>query len=154
MVEGKVIPGASQFTVFPDGRVMRGDVSARIYPHPKYGTLKASVLMDRGYWTMFVVSRLVGKAFCPEFREELRPIHINGDKTDCRASNLRWVPASAVTPGGGLRKLTDRQLEDIRSSDEPTAVLALRHGVSKVHVRYLRRKGLTRTRRSCPLVLQ
>lgn len=154
MVEGKVIDGASQFEVFPDGRVMRGGKPARIYPHPRYGTLRVSVLMDRGYWTVHVVSRLVGRAFCPDFREDLRPVHINGDRNDCRASNLRWVPISAVTPGGGKRKLSDSAVADIVSSADPPRVLSERHGISKVHVWYLRRKHLTKPRRSCPLVVR
>jgi len=43
------------------------------------------------------IARLVGAAFCPDFRADLLPKHINGDKTDCRAKNLLWVPRREVT---------------------------------------------------------
>ena len=45
----------------------------------------------------FRVSRLVGQAFCPDFSPELRPVYLDGDKTNCRADNLKWVSVSEVT---------------------------------------------------------
>ena len=153
MVEGKMIQGATGYTVTDNGDVFRDGV-----PVPnvvsKYGTRKVSVRMERGYRTVHVVSRLVGRAFCPEFREDLRPVHINGDRSDCRASNLRWVPVSAVTPGGGKRKLSDADIREIVTCGEPPKRTAERFRISKVHVWYLRRKHLTKPRRACPLVLQ
>jgi hypothetical protein len=43
------------------------------------------------------VARLVGQAFCREFRPWLRPLYLDGNKANCAASNLQWVPQSAVT---------------------------------------------------------
>lgn len=43
------------------------------------------------------IARLVGEAFCPDFEPSLRPIHRDGDRSNCHACNLRWVPQSMVT---------------------------------------------------------
>jgi hypothetical protein len=147
------IQGATGYTVTESGGVFRDGV-----PVPKvvskYGTRKVSVRMDRGYRTVHVVSRLVGRAFCPEFREDLRPVHINGDRSDCRASNLRWVSISSITPGGGKRKLSDADIHEIRTCGESSLATAARFGISRVHVWTLRRKHLTKSRSSCPLLVQ
>ena len=153
MEKSAIITGAAGYTVTESGEVFRDDI-----PVPnvvsQYGTRKVSVRMDRGYRTVHVVSRLVGRAFCPEFREDLRPVHINGERSDCRASNLRWVSISSITPGGGKRKLSDADIHEIRTCGEPTAVTAAKFGISRVHVWTLRRKHLTKSRRSCPLLVQ
>jgi hypothetical protein len=41
-------------------------------------------------------SRAVGEAFCPGYREGLYPLYKDGDKRNCAASNLKWVPRSKV----------------------------------------------------------
>jgi hypothetical protein len=43
------------------------------------------------------VARVVGRAFCPEFHEDLRPVHKDGNRANCAAKNLKWVPRSQVT---------------------------------------------------------
>lgn len=45
----------------------------------------------------FLVHRLVGRAFVPGYAEGLTINHINGVKTDNRASNLEWVTLSVNT---------------------------------------------------------
>lgn len=150
MVKAKVIAGATGYTVTDGGDVFRDGT-----PVPntvsEYGTRKVSVRMDRDYRTVHVVSRLVGRAFCPEFREHLRPVHINGDRSDCRASNLRWVTVREVTVGGGKRKLSPATVSEIVACDGSLRSVAKRFGLSHGHVWTLRRKHLTKTVKPCPL---
>lgn len=42
------------------------------------------------------VARLVGEAFNAGFAKNLVPIYRNGDRSDCRPCNLKWVPRSVI----------------------------------------------------------
>jgi len=42
------------------------------------------------------VSRLVGAAFCPDYKSSLVAGHKDGDKSNCRASNLLWLTRSQL----------------------------------------------------------
>jgi hypothetical protein len=42
------------------------------------------------------VARVVGEAFCEDFNQYKAPIFLDGDFRNCHASNLKWVPRSAV----------------------------------------------------------
>lgn len=54
------------------------------------------VLRNNGDPTTKRVSRLVGKAFCRDYSDDLYPFYWNGYRTDCHYSNLLWVPRSAL----------------------------------------------------------
>ena len=43
------------------------------------------------------VARLVGKEFCHDFAPSRRPVYLDGDKSNCAASNLKWVPQKEIT---------------------------------------------------------
>jgi hypothetical protein len=43
------------------------------------------------------IARIVGAAFCPDYHRSLFPVYLDGQKANCAASNLKWVPRSAVT---------------------------------------------------------
>lgn len=72
----------------------------------------------------FLIHRLVGRAFVPGYAEGLTINHINGAKTDNRASNLEWVTLSINTKkqwADGLvsptpRKLTSGKVRIIREA--------------------------------------
>lgn len=62
----------------------------------------------------FLVHRLVGRAFVPGYVDGLTINHINGIKTDNRASNLEWVSLSINTKKqwrDGLVSGTPRKLD-------------------------------------------
>jgi len=60
-----------------------------------YGSLKVTVDTP-AYKGSATVARMVGEVFCRSFDKSLRALHRDGDKTNCRASNLKWVPVSKV----------------------------------------------------------
>lgn len=43
------------------------------------------------------VARLVGDAFCPDFSPERRAVYLDGDRSNCRADNLKWTSVSEIT---------------------------------------------------------
>lgn len=43
------------------------------------------------------VARLVAEAWCPSFKPSLRAFYRDGDRSNCRPSNLKWVHPSVVT---------------------------------------------------------
>jgi hypothetical protein len=61
-------------------------------------------LRIKDYNTTVRIARLVGEVFCKAYRPDRRPIYRNGDRSDCRPCNLRWVSASKVTGAPYSRK--------------------------------------------------
>ena len=61
-----------------------------------HGALQVSVNCP-GYKGSATVARMVGEVFCKGFNKRLRTAYRDGDKTNCKALNLLWVPVSKVT---------------------------------------------------------
>jgi len=57
------------------------------------GYLQAS-LNAGGYGIGVKVARVVGKAFCPDFSDDKIAFYKDGDKLNCRATNLAWITRS------------------------------------------------------------
>lgn len=84
------IPG---YEVSNLGHVRRTSTRRVLKPQKDaYGSLQIQMKGET-----FRVARLVGEAFCPAFREHLIPDFKNGDKHDCRASNLLWKTRSEMS---------------------------------------------------------
>lgn len=92
--EWVAIPGHKGYYVSPEGRVKnsRGLV---LTPTLVSGGLSYT-LYDRNTKTSVRLSRLVGEAFCGDYGNHKYPLYVNGDRFDCRASNIKWVPRSKV----------------------------------------------------------
>lgn len=60
-----------------------------------YGSLKVTVDCP-DYKGSATVARMVGEVYCKGFDKKLRAFYKDGNKTNCRASNLKWVPMSQV----------------------------------------------------------
>ena len=91
------------------------------------------------------VYRLVAEAFLPN-PEALHEVdHINADKTDCRASNLRWCSKkanSAYRHETGYKTCQIRYSQEVRQAvvhairdGVPVMHVAKLHGMSRAHVR-------------------
>lgn len=72
----------------------------------RHGYPTIAVQID-GRRKKFLVHRLVARAFADGFREDLTVNHINGVKTDNRASNLEWVTLGRNTELQWLDALVD-----------------------------------------------
>ena len=96
----KTIPGFKWHEVSNHGRVrkliaMREPFYHKLVPD-KHGGQTVSLSINK-VPEGFRVARLVGQLFCPDFKPNLRPLHLDGNKANCRADNLKWVSVSEVT---------------------------------------------------------
>ena len=96
----KQIPGFPGREVSNLGRVRRMDSLKRPIYYRTYQDAYGHVKLQIRYQNTpnsLRLARLVGAAFCPSFKPELRQVYKDGDKTNCAASNLKWVSQSKVT---------------------------------------------------------
>lgn len=91
----KSIPSVPGYEISNRGQLRSGAL-IRKASRDHTGSLVVTVRKD-GYTTNVRIARLVGEVFCPSYHPSLRPVYRNGDRTDCRPCNLRWVPVSKVT---------------------------------------------------------
>lgn len=82
------------YSVSNMGRV-RNDDSGRVMAlsRNQYGIINVGLVVGRKQYKRSV-ALLVADAFLPTWESEAfrTPIHLNGDKSDCRAENLMWRP--------------------------------------------------------------
>lgn len=138
------IAGAARYTLDRSGVVRRAKTQKVIRPClSAYGALKVNLLMDAGYRTSCVVARLVGAQFCPTYKAYLWPVYRNGDRSDVRPSNLKWVAASTLIkcPRGAARKtakLSEADVAAIRKGKTSHQDMAHHYGVSAAHIADIR----------------
>ena len=130
----KPIPTHPDYEVSNRGRVRQGKRICKPFINKVQGTVFVYLKGSRDS-TNATVARLVGQAFCPEFREHLRAGYKNGRKTNCRAENLLWrtVKEASFLPTGnkqGNSKLTWPAVRQIRASTETQKTLSQRYKVS------------------------
>jgi hypothetical protein len=144
--------GAGRFGVGDDGHVYRVDgVSPRrMRPRLSHNGYEEISLRYNGDQRPFRVNRLVAEAFYgppPTSASQCR--HLDGNRRNNRPENLDWgSPAQnsrdAVAAGSfhGERasssRLTKADVQAIRSSTEPQALLAGRHGVTQPTISKIR----------------
>lgn len=95
----KTIPGfMGKYEVSDAGQIRRVGTGRVLKAYPSASGLgHALSLSVNDEKTTVRVARIVGAAFCPDFREDLYPVFRNGNTNDYRAKNLRWVPRSVVS---------------------------------------------------------
>jgi hypothetical protein len=84
-----------RYSISNEGRV-RNDDTGRLMrlSHNQYNILYVGLVSGRRQYKRSVAV-LVAEAFLPDYERTEpfdTPIHLNGDKADCRAHNLMWRP--------------------------------------------------------------
>lgn len=123
------IPSCPGYFASSHARIRRGEHKI-LNPWAHRPTGKLQVHIVKRHPTSAMVARLIGEVFCPSFHPKLRPTYRDGDHTNCRPANLKWVSVAQVTvaPTGskqGRSKLTEAQVSQIRSLHPHTTVTAL-----------------------------
>ena len=91
----KSIPVAPEFEVSSRGRI-RSPRGRILKTFMTGGGLNLTVKYD-SYPTCIRVARAVGEAFCPDYQSDRYPAYRDKNRHNCKATNLKWVPRSAVT---------------------------------------------------------
>jgi hypothetical protein len=163
---GVAVPGAAKYTVTDHGRVYRLEedfcgrdriwlpgLQLKLRKNDE-GYLKVKLICDDGKRRDFFVHRLVLLAFRPEeYLEAPEPNKLQAchkdrnDRTNCRLDNLYWGThaqnhadkvAAGTHKNGCVRKLTWKQVVQIRRSQRKIAWLSDRYSISVSHVRSIR----------------
>lgn len=91
-VPSKPLPEHPRYVVTVDGRIGRNGRELKFVMvkgrHKKYAFPK---YRGDGY-TSVNCARAVGRAFCPDYVEGYSAEFLDGDPTNCAATNLRWHP--------------------------------------------------------------
>ena len=92
--EWRTIPAFPSYSVSNLGRIRLDRLDRILHPsRNQHGHLKVNLVKDGATYTRHV-NQLVGKAFNgePTRHDFISIIHLDGDKTNCEASNLDWRP--------------------------------------------------------------
>lgn len=120
-LQPKPLAGSDGYAVHAEGYISRK--GKPLLPSVSVdGSLRLSIRMKRGHYDGVSVGREVGKAFDPNYREDLLLAFKDGNRINCALSNLRWVPRNHYAkgcPGAGRRtaRLTDDLVLKLRSGE-------------------------------------
>lgn len=141
MPRWKKIDGKPNYSVSDTGGI-RNDKTGRILKLSKHSCGYLQVMLGRKTTPVYV-HRVVAMAFVlnPEHKPQVD--HINGDKMDNRAENLRWVTASENACGYGYTQRNSNRMKRVRATNgEKTIVFESRDaaaehfGCSKSNISY------------------
>lgn len=149
----KPIPGHPGYSATDDGRIKGPQRWLKPFPD-KNGYLRFNTFRD-GVWMQLGVHAAVCAAFHGERPEGKHAAHLNGDRTDNRAANLKWCTATeneSHKRAHGTRlegsrhhqaKLTEDDVRAIRQSLSDGATgrsQAQRYGVTETVISYIKKR--------------
>lgn len=141
MEEWRKIDERPGYSVSDSGNV-RNDKTGRIMKLSKHRCGYLHVMLGRKTVPVYV-HRAVAKAFVPNPEGKPQVDHINGDKTDNRACNLRWVSASENCWNFGyIGRIENRKKKIVATNGSETVVFESRNaaaeyfGCAKSQIKY------------------
>lgn len=91
----KVISEFPRYEVSDEGNIRQVATKKLMKVHEmSHGYISLNLSLGRGIKRRVLVHRIVAAAFCSGYTAGYEVDHINGDKSDNRAFNLRWVSPS------------------------------------------------------------
>lgn len=144
------IRGIDRIETLKDGR-KRFRHGKQLATMTKRHGYQAVNLYSHGAMKTVLVHRLVAQVFVPNPDGKPEVNHINGDKSDNRASNLEWVTSAENIRHAyeiGLKKadhhgrLSNQQIRDIRASHEKQKEIAKRHRISRTLVGLIKQRKI------------
>ena len=150
--EWRRVPGYGAYSVSSDGRVWRHDAPRCDFRNrlvailiTKLGYPLVHAVSDSGEYKVVYVHHLVAAAFIGPCPPERQVNHLDGDKTNNRRENLEYTTVSenarhAYRLGLRLpnRKLTDEQIEILRTAHGSQSEIARQVGVCQQYVSMVR----------------
>ena len=141
MLEWRKIDDRPNYSVSNNGDI-RNDKTGRLLKFYKSTAGYYQVMMGRKTSPLYV-HRVVAQAFI-ENKDNLPQVdHINGNKTDNRVENLRWVPVlENCMSSGHIERIEHRKRKVRATNGENTMVFPSRNeaaeyfGVNKTRIRY------------------
>lgn len=155
----RTLIGLSRYQIRRDGVVTRLIVKPLKKTHFEYvfnvmktrlndeGYVKVKLTGDDGKRKDYFVHRLVAQAFLPPPTVEQTQVCHKKGRTDNHADNLKWGTHAdnhkdkvecGTHKRGAVRKLTDKDVRNIRRAKSGAAKIAKRKGLSISHVRDIR----------------
>jgi hypothetical protein len=116
----KPIPECQDYAVTKDGRVWSKKRERFLKPYfNKVKGLQQVCLSIKGVKRMAFVHRLVAQAYVPNPENKVAVKHKNGNHTDNRGTNLKWITMSESARAAfkaGTRKVTNQFLKEPKES--------------------------------------
>lgn len=117
----KTIEERPNYSIDENGNV-RNDKTGRILKQYNHTCGYRTVMLGRKTSPLYI-HRLVAKAFVKNPKNLPQVDHINGDKSDNRAANLRWVTASENAYGYGYENRIEHRKKKVKATNGEETII-------------------------------